>query len=350
MNPTFTLGGGLNQKIAAMIGKKYNFCLVGAGRMGARWAEIISESRDARLALVVDKDKEAARVLAQKHGADWTDGARGLESKAVDAVLIAVPHKFLFFYARLALLAGKHVLVEKPGSRTAAEMAELIRLARRHRRALMVGFNYRFFDAVSRAKKLASAGKFGKINFIRMRHGHAGRPGYGREWRMNKNLAGGGVLMDQGVHLIDLAHWFLPGGFKTVSAATSANFWKTAVEDNAFVLLKNQRGQIISLHVGLTQWKPIFSLEIFGSQGYCLVEGLGRKYGGKETLTIGTLVKGGKARERTVVCNPEPANALRAELAEFLSAIRRRSNAASTGQDALLVLETVKKAYAASNK
>jgi predicted dehydrogenase len=335
-----------------MTGKKqYNFCLVGAGRMGARWVEVISNSADARLGLVIDRDQAVGRALAQKYGAAWAPplDAR-LRDKAIDAVLVAVPHKFLFPYARLALLAGKHVLVEKPGSRTAREMQELIKLARRQKRVLAIGFNYRFYDAIARAKKIASSGKIGKINFIRMRHGHGGRPGYGQEWRMNKSMAGGGVLMDQGVHLIDLSHWFLPGGFSQISAARSANFWKTAVEDNAFVLLKNRQSQIVSLYVGITQWKPIFSLEIFGSRGYCLVEGLGRKYGGREILTVGILSQGGKIRERSVVCNPEPANALRATLSEFLSAIKQRRHSVPTGPDALLVLETVKKAYAASNK
>ena len=151
--------------------------------------------------------------------------------------------------------------------------------------------------------------------------------------------------MDQGVHLLDLAHWLVPGKLVPAGAALSNGLYKANVEDNAFVLLKNREGQIASIQVGVSEWKPIFKMEIYGSKGYCLVDGVGRKYGGGETLTIGIRQTNGKISEHTIICNPEADNCLRLELKQFISAVRRGRPAISGGREALRILEIIKKIY-----
>ena len=331
-----------------MIGKKsYNICLVGAGRMGRRWAGIIAQNKGAKLALVVDVNKTAgarcAREFRAVYAPEWS--RRTLDQYGIDAVFVVTPHIYLYPNARAALAAGRHVFVEKPGSRNAAEMRALIQLSQKYKSVLMVGFNYRHFDAISRAYKITKSGRIGAVLFVRMRHGHPGRRGYEKEWRMKKNQAGGGELMDQGVHLLDLAHWLVPGKLVPAGAALSNGLYKANVEDNAFVLLKNREGQIASIQVGVSEWKPIFKMEIYGSKGYCLVDGVGRKYGGGETLTIGIRQTNGKISEHTIICNPEADNCLRLELKQFISAVRRGRPAISGGREALRILEIIKKIY-----
>jgi len=340
----FIIFGGLNQKIAVMTGKKYKIGLIGAGRMGERWAKIISGSLIAELSLVVDLNKEVGEKIALQTDAIYLSEFPK-KNVSVDAFFVVTPHAYLYQNARRALLLNKPVFIEKPGARNATEMRKLIVLAKKRHLPLMVGFNYRFFDAIQRAKKAVEENKIGKILFMRLRHGHQGRVGYEKEWRMDKKIAGGGVLMDQGVHLIDLILWFMPGEIKKLSAVSQNLYWKSNVEEYASIILKNNKKQVALISVGITEWKPIFSLEIIGEKGYILVEGLGRKYGGKEIFTIGVKDKDSNVGEEVVECDPEPENALRTLFNEFIASIETGKMSEPIGENALRVLQIVVKAY-----
>lgn len=340
----FTIFGGLSQKIADMTGKKYKIALIGAGRMGERWAKIIHNSPRAELSLVVDPNKEVGEKIARQYNATYL---REFPKKnvSIDTFFIVTPHAYLYQNARRALLLDKPVFIEKPGARNATEMKKLIVLAKKRHLPLMVGFNYRFFEAIRKAKKVVEAKTLGKVLFIRLRHGHQGRSGYAKEWRMDKKIAGGGVLMDQGVHLIDLILWLMPGKIKKLSAVSQNLFWKSRVEEQTSVILKNNKGQIAFMSVGITEWRPIFSLEIIGEKGYARVEGLGRKYGGKEIFMLGVKDKDGNVREEVVECDPEPENALKALFNEFVASIETGKMSGPTEDDALRVLQIVGKTY-----
>lgn len=328
-----------------MIGKnKIKICLVGAGRMGDRWAEIISSVKGVVLSSVIDKNEAVGLALAKKYGARYFKSAATFSQSDADAVFVVTPHKFLYPLASQALKANKHVFVEKPGSRTAEEMKKLVTLAKKKGKKLAVGFNYRFFDAVDRAKNIVDGGKIGRVIFLRLRHGHAGRPGYEKEWRMDKNMSGGGVLMDQGVHLLDLVNWFFGSPMKKATGILESLFWPATTEDNAFVVLESEKKQVASMHVSITEWKPIFSLEISGTKGYCKVDGLGKKYGGKEVLTVGVF-NGSETKEKVINCRPDLERCLNLEFVEFIKFISGKKNKMPTGEDALKVLNTVKKLY-----
>lgn len=339
--------GELNLKTAAMTGnKKYRVALIGAGRMGARWAKIISASKRASLALVVDEDVSRARMGGEAYGAAHSGSSTDAFGVRIDAVCIATPHKFLYPLAKEALLAGKHVFVEKPGSKTAEEMCDLIRLAKEHKRALTVGFNYRFFDSLRQVRKIVDAGTIGEAVSLRITHGHPGRPGYEKEWRMNKELAGGGVLMDQGLHCIDLALWFLNDRAARVFGSTNNHIWKTGVEDSAVVVLETARKKTAALCVSIGEWKPVFSLHILGEKGYIAIGGLGRKYGDGARFTLGRYDrKAEKLSELVIACNPDADEALRLEFAEFVRVMEKRTPTGNA-TDALRVLEIVEKIYA----
>lgn len=325
--------------------KKYNIALIGAGRMGGRWADIVSESR-ASLALVLDSNRASAKRAAKAHGTCFSAQLDDACADDIDAVVIAVPHAFLFPLAKKALLAGKHVLVEKPGAKTAKEMRELVHIAKQKKRVLTVGFNYRFFDSIRQAKKIADEGTIGEIISVRIVHGHPGRRGYEKEWRMNKKLSGGGVLMDQGLHLIDLARWFLTGRISKAAGFVSNLAWKSEVEDAAALLLQTTTGQVASLSVGISEWKPVFSLYLVGEKGYIAINGLGRKYGDGTRLTLGRYDrKTEELKERIIPCNQDADEALRLEFAEFILSMERRPPA-TNARDALNVLEIVEAIYA----
>src|SRR5262249_2540062 len=177
-----------------------------------------------------------------------------------------------------AVRAGKHVLVEKPAARHPGELHPVLEAARDAGVVVKVGFNHRFHPSLAKARELVDAGALGPLLFIRGRYGHGGRPGYDCEWRADPAVSGGGELLDQGVHLIDLSRWVL-GDFATVSGHLAPSFWHMSVEDKGFLSLRPAAGQTAWLHASCTEWKNLFSFEIYGRCGKLHAEGLGGSYG-----------------------------------------------------------------------
>ena len=250
--------------------------IVGCGLIGRKRAAALD---GATLELCADAVPERARELARSSGATavdrWQDA---VTSKDVDLVIVATTNDALTPIAMAAVEAGKHVLVEKPAARSVTELDRLIAAARKHNRRVRVGFNHRYHPALLAARDVVNAGVLGPLMFLRGRYGHGGRLGYEREWRADPAKSGGGELIDQGVHLIDLAAWFL-GPFNDVRGVAATYFWNMPVDDNAFMLLKSTGGQIAFLHVSCTEWKNLFSLEIYGRDGKIAIDGLGGSYG-----------------------------------------------------------------------
>jgi predicted dehydrogenase len=213
----------------------------------------------------------------------WEDA---VADTRVDVVAVCTSNKFLAPIAIAALGAGKHVLCEKPMGRNAGEAAAIAAAANVADRVLKVGFTLRFHPALRKARSLCANGELGPLFFIRAVYGHGGRPGYDREWRGNPDEAGGGELLDQGIHLLDLSRWFL-GDLEVVAGLTPRWHWDVApLEDNAFILLRARTGEVASLQTSWTMWKNRFSFEVFCRDGYVRVDGLGGSYGA-ETLTVG---------------------------------------------------------------
>ena len=331
-----------------MIGKKLNLALIGAGGMGKRWARVVSQSRNAALVAIVDKDLAKAETLAKQipNCRPFARWQKVVTDQSVSALIVATPHQFLAPISLAALKKGKHVLCEKPGGVNSKQIKQATDLARRRHLSYMVGFNHRYHPAFLKARQLFNKGAIGDLIFIRARYGFGGRSGYEKEWRLDKKLSGGGELMDQGVHMIDLALSFM-GPVKDVCGFAQNTFWKSNADDNALVLLRNKKQQTASIHVSLTQWKPLHNFEIYGTKGYLSIEGLGRRYGGTEKLTLGLRDKdfSHDSRERTFICDPEADNSLIKELKEFIAAIKQGRPPVPGGKDAFETIKIVETIY-----
>jgi predicted dehydrogenase len=250
--------------------------IVGCGVIGQKRAQALA---GARLTACADVNHERALALARPAGAfasaDWREV---IVRRDVDIVIVSTTNDSLAEIAAAAVRAGKHVLVEKPAARSVAEVDRVIAASAEGVGLVRVGFNHRYHPALQRAREIVDAGGIGDLMFVRGRYGHGGRVGYDREWRANSELSGGGELIDQGVHLIDLSRWFL-GDFPHVSGVARTYFWQMPVDDNAFLTLRTAREQTAFLHVSCTEWKNLFSLEIYGRSGKLHVDGLGGSYG-----------------------------------------------------------------------
>jgi predicted dehydrogenase len=320
-----------------------NVGLFGCGVVGRRRAEHLS---GARLLHCIDTDPERARELAARHAAcrHGTEGSALLERQDLDAVIIATPHDALAPLTRAAILAGRHVLVEKPAARGLLELAELPALADRHHVCVRVGFNHRFHRAFRQARQLVDDGELGELLYLRARYGHGGRVGYEREWRAQPERSGGGELLDQGVHLIDLARWFL-GEFVRVEGSIHTFFWPMPVEDNGFLLLETARGCVAFLHASCTEWKNTFSFELFGRAGKLQIDGLGGSYG-TERLTWYRMRPQMGPPESTSWEYPMPDDSWSYEMAQFIEDVQL-GRASSPGlAEAMAALAVVERIYA----
>ena len=242
--------------------------IVGAGLQGRRRARALRVVDSSELVAVADVSEDAAAALAAEAGclaiSRWKDI---VERDDVQAVIICTPPHLHAEIALSAMRSGKHVLCEKPLARTMDEGREMVRVAQEARVTLKCGFNLRYHPAIRQVRQWYEDSSIGEIDWIRCRYGIGGRPGYEQEWRAQPEISGGGQLMDQGIHALDLFRWFL-GDFAEVFGFLATRFWDMApLEDNAFALLRTARGQVASLHASWTQWKPLFCLEIFGRDG-----------------------------------------------------------------------------------
>ena len=265
--------------------KEFGVGIVGAGLIGKKRAEAIARTGMGKLIAVADSDFVRAKILAKQYNAEALNNWKELVVRDdISIVIVAVPNVFIKNIVIRALKYKKHVLCEKPFGINSNESKTMLLAGEKAERLIKVGFNHRFHAGLQKAYEIWQGGGIGNIMFIRARYGHGGRPGMEKEWRFNKKISGGGELLDQGVHIIDLARWF-SGDFNFAYGLTQTKFWNTKLDDNAFVLLRNKT-VTASFHVSTTNWKNIFSFEIFGDKGYLQIEGKGGSYG-KEILTFG---------------------------------------------------------------
>ena len=295
-----------------------DIAIVGCGLIGRKRAQALA---GARLAMACDLDAKRAQDLAALSPGTQavTDFAEVLRSP-VQMIVVATANHALAPLALEAIRAGKHVLIEKPGAISASELETLGQEAEARRVQVRIGYNHRFHPALRKAREIIDAGEIGELMFLRGRYGHGGRVGYEKEWRADPKLSGGGELIDQGVHLIDLAQWFL-GDFTEIDGHAATYFWDMPVDDNAFLNLRTARGQTAWLHVSCTEWKNLFSLEIYGRTGKLHLEGLGGSYG-IERLAFYKMLPAMGPPDTTIFEYPRGDESWRLEMAEFLEDIR----------------------------
>jgi predicted dehydrogenase len=307
--------------------------VVGCGLIGRRRALSAAAHPGTRLVGVADVEADRARgVTAEAGGEVIADWRAAIERDDVDAVAVCTPNDLLAGIACAALARGKHVLIEKPMGRSYDEARQIAAAAAASARVFRVGFNHRYHPAIARARALAQNGFLGELLAVRARYGHGGRPGCEDEWRADPQRAGGGELMDQGVHVADLIHWFagLPAD---AFCLTQTAFWRIEpLEDNAFGLFRWEDGRVAQLHVSMTQWKNLFSFEVIGRDGTLGIDGLGGSYGVERLTVVWRRPEGGVPEmHEEVFDGPDPSWA--AEWNDFVCGIEAQGDGGAHGRN-----------------
>jgi predicted dehydrogenase len=325
-----------------------SFAIVGCGLIGKKRAAALAKVAGTQIRFACDLDgKRASDLAGTNPGCEAsTDYRKVVADPSVDAVIVSTLNGALAPVALAAIEAGKHVLIEKPGALDAAELRTLEKPARATGVRVRIGYNHRFHPGLLKTREIVDSGSLGPLMFLRGRYGHGGRTGYDREWRADPKLSGGGELIDQGVHLIDLASWFL-GDFPSVDGHAATYFWDMKVDDNAFLSLRTASGQTAWLHVSCTEWKNMFSLEIYGRDGKISMEGLGGSYGPEKVTHYRMLPQMGPP-ETTVWDFPGGDDSWAAEMAAFAADIRQARVPSPGLQEGIRTLEIVGSIYTKS--
>lgn len=325
--------------------KKYNVGFVGAGLQAARRIPVVLNHELTQMAGIASKSDEKLQSLAQKYSLKiYKNWQELVKDPQVDLVVVCT---YPDSHAEIAIEAvknGKHVLCEKPLSKTIEEGKLMVKAAQNYHRVLKCGFNHRFHPAIWEAKNIVEKGQIGGLLFGRGIYGYCGRPGFEKEWRSSKKYAAGGILMEQGIHLIDLCLWFF-GDIVSVGGMIETNYWPIPFEDNAMVLLKTKKCQTIMLQATNLQWKNKFSLEIFGTSGYLAVDGLGQSYG-VEKLTVAKKDYQGPFKETVTEYRGNDISWER-EWDDFISAVRLRKKPLGDGTDGVKAMQIVEAVYSA---
>lgn len=295
--------------------------IVGLGKMGGIRARTVRAHADTLL--VSGTDPGAI-------GPGWDDihllpDAGAVIESDVDAVFVCTPNRFIPEVAIAALDAGKHVFCEKPPGRCLEDVQRIMEAeARNPDSVFKVGFNHRYHYGIMEAKKVVDSGEYGEVLWMRGIYGKAQGSGKADEWRNDPGMSGGGILLDQGIHMLDMFRHF-SGEFSEIKSMCARAYWDFPMEDNAFALLRGEAGRIAMLHSSFTQWKHRFTLEICLEDGYVTVDGMPsttRSYR-DEWISQGRRHAGyaiGNPPEQRAFCNTDPSWEL--ELDEFVEAVQ----------------------------
>jgi predicted dehydrogenase len=318
--------------------------VVGCGLIGRKRVEALG-ANDTFVGCT-DIDPSAAAALAADHGGAACADLGELLSLSPDVIIVATSHDQLTPLGCRVLEAGAHLLVEKPAGLGSAEIRSLVAAAGRARRRVKVGFNHRFYPGLARAAAEVHSGEHGELLHVRGRYGHGGRPGYDREWRAQPARSGGGELVDQGMHLLDLTHW-IAGPLPLHSALLRTQFWDTEVEDNAALLLGEAGTRTepwAMLHVSWTEWKNMFSLELYCRTAKIAVDGLVRSYG-PQTVRIYRMRPELGPPDVEEIAFPNEDVSFRTEWEHYVAAIEQGTEVLGGLADALYAWERIEDAY-----
>jgi len=320
--------------------------IIGCGLIGNKRARALGAN--AKLIGCADIDIQRAKSLAKNDAKVFENWRDLLAMPEIDMVIVATLHDSLAEITLEASNQGKHVFVEKPAARCASELEQLIYTLKDKNIKIHVGFNHRYHKAMLKAKKIIDSGALGELMFVRARYGHGGRLGYDREWRANPELSGGGELKDQGPHLVDLSRWFLGEEFEDIVGSAHTYYWDMPVDDNGFMLLKTATKKTAFLHASCTEWKNLFSMEIYGRDGKLDINGLGGSYG-VERLTWYRMLPEMGPPETTCWEYPMADDSWAVELAEFCDDITKDRKPSCDLSDAYESLKIIEKIYKESD-
>lgn len=328
-----------------------NCGIIGFGKMGKIRADAIEKSGRGRVVAIYDINPPPDCMYPLANSSDEI-----ISSLGIDAVFVCTPNFLIPGSCIQALNSGKHVFSEKPPGFNSAQVEEVLAAGKSAQsKHLMYGFNHRHHESIRRMKQIVDDGELGRVLWMRGRYGKEVDQSFFEGWRAKREFAGGGILLDQGIHMVDLmVH--LGGDFDEVSSIVSNLFWKIeGIEDNVFAIFRNSTsGCCASLHSTMTQWRYLFSLEVFLEGGALILNGLKTSSGayGDEVLSIKrnpSHLQDGRFESEEQVMYATDTSWL-SEISHFFDCIEKNQVVLQgSGEDARRVMNLIDRIYSAGH-
>ncbi len=331
--------------------KKLRVGIAGYGVVGKLRHQYIDQHPSMRVTAVCDQafadSKKETKTIRS------FNNYKQLLKEPLDVLFVCLPNYLASEVTIAGLQEGLHVFCEKPPGRTVADIQKVIHEEKKHPQLkLKYGFNHRYHDSVKDALKIIQSKQMGEIVNLRGVYGKSKIIPFSGGWRAERKFAGGGILLDQGIHMVDLMRLFC-GEFVEVKSFVSNDYWKHDVEDNAFALMRDAKNRIAMLHSTATQWQHRFSLDIFLSEGTLNLQGIlsGSKSYGQERLYIVKRCEDNTGSQEEQAINYLEDNSWRDEINEFGDAvIGNQSIKTGTSHDALMTMKLVYKIYCSDSE
>ena len=321
--------------------------IAGFGKIGQLRAEIINKRKDTTLTGIFDVVKPDKLKSITFH-----ETFDDLINSGIDVVFICAYNTVLADYTTKALNKGLHVFCEKPPAMKLVDLDSVFKAHNSSNKILKYGFNHRYHYSVIEAKKIIDSGEMGKLLWMRGAYGKAGSIDYNKNWRNYKKYSGGGILIDQGIHMLDLMRYFSGEKFNKINSYITTAYWNIKVEDNAFILMQSENKIIASMHSSATQWRHKFLLEMCFEEGYINLDGIlsGTRSYAPEKLVIGRRefedVTFAMGKPKETIVSFENDHSWNLEIDEFFSAVNGKGEIKEgTLQDAYNTLSLVQRVY-----
>ena len=322
--------------------------IAGFGKIGRIRANELEKNENSKVVAIYD----AIKPDKLDNNIKIVESFSELLSSDIDAVFICTFNNVLADFTSQALKAGKHVFCDKPPARTTEELKSVIKIENNSNLILKYGFNHRYHYSVQEAKKIIDSGSMGKLLWLRGVYGKAGSIDYDKNWRNYSKYSGGGILIDQGIHMLDLMRYFSRQNFTHINSIVSTSYWDIKSEDNAFAIMQSDDKVTAMLHSSATQWKHKFLLEMCFEEGYINLDGIlsGTRSYAPEKLVVGRREfedithAMGKPKENTTWF--ENDDSWKLEIDEFIDAILGKTKIKhGTSKDAYETLRLVERIY-----
>ena len=303
---------------------KFQVGLIGCGLIGKK--RLINIGKYGKIVSLCDKNFYKAKKLATnvKEKIELYNNWKNLIDKSSsEIIIISTIHSELSKILIYCIKKNKHVLVEKPGAIDPNQLLRATKLLKNKNLLIHVGYNHRFHNSILKAQEILKKNIIGDLMYIKSSYGHGGRLNYEKEWRMNPKISGGGELIDQGSHIIDLSNLILGDPIKVNSKLTTS-FWKTKVDDNAFLILTYKKNKIAFLHASCSEWKNFFEFQIYGKKGKILISGKGGSYGQERLILYKMKKKMGKPSVKEYIFNENNNNSWEKEINNFYKRIKKK--------------------------
>lgn len=327
---------------------KPSFCVVGCGGFGSRRINAIRKI-GAEIACLADVDEKLVSGLAREVGCEYcTDYREAVQKDDVDCVIVATPNKFHAPVAITALEAKKHVVCEKPLARNPGEARAMVDTAKRNGMFLKTGSNLRYFSNVKKAKELMDRKAIGKPLFVRGWIGHDGKKIL-HAWNVKRDMAGGGTMLDNGAHILDLFRWFM-GNFSDCFGYVQTLQMPVEVEDNGMGVFRTEDGRMAFVQSSWTEWSGYMYMEIYGSDGSVIIDNRGERVAntGKWLVSSSTILTTKEGTRQVFDYSTEPPQSYELELADFIDCIKNNRQPMASGHDGMKVVEMVDAIYNSS--